>query len=70
MNTKPTPAMPAPARIGTPEAAAYLGITPRELKRLRAAKRVTFYRISHRTVTYSLADLDAFLKTRRVEAVA
>lgn len=50
------------------EAAGYLGITLRELKGLRARKALPFYRIGHRTVTYSPRDLDAFLEKCRVEA--
>jgi len=50
------------------EAAAYLGITLRELKGLRARKALPFYRIGHRTVTYNPKDLDAFLENCRVEA--
>lgn len=48
------------------EAARYLGITQRELKGLRARKALAFYRIGHRTVTYRLTDLDAFLARNRV----
>jgi hypothetical protein len=53
-------------RIGTPDAAQHLGITTRELKSLRKAKRIPFYRIGHRTVSYALTDLDAFLAGCRV----
>ena len=51
-------------------AANYLGITSRELKGLRARKALPFYRIGHRTVTYSPKDLDAFLEKCRVAAAA
>jgi Helix-turn-helix domain len=51
-------------------AADYLGITLRELKGLRARKALPFYRIGHRTVTYSPRDLDAFLEKCRVAAAA
>ena len=51
-------------------AADYLGITARELKGLRARKALPFYRIGHRTVTYSPRDLDAFLEKCRVAAAA
>jgi hypothetical protein len=53
-------------RIGTPDAAQHLGITTRELKSLRKAKRIPFYRIGHRTVSYAVTDLDAFLAGCRV----
>ncbi|MEI6972665.1 MAG: DNA-binding protein [bacterium] len=57
-----------PLRIGTPAAAAYIGITTRELKGLRKAKRIPFFRIGHRTVSYLIGDLDAFLERCRVPA--
>lgn len=47
-------------------AACYLGITLRELKGLRARRAIAFYRIGHRTVTYNLKELEAFLKKCRV----
>ena len=50
------------------DAASYLGITLRELKGLRVRRALPFYRIGHRTVTYSPRDLDAFLETCRVAA--
>ena len=54
--------------ITAKEAAAYMGITLRELKGLRARKALPFFRIGHRTVTYSPKDLDVFLENCRVEA--
>ena len=54
--------------ITAKEAAAYMGITLRELKGLRARKALPFYRIGHRTVTYNPKDLDTFLGGCRVEA--
>ena len=59
-----------PTRIGMEAAAAMLGISPRELRRLRQSRKIPFYRISHRTVTYSVTELEAFLQARHVEAVA
>jgi len=53
-------------RIGTQAAAQHLGVTMRELKELRLQRRIAFYRIGHRTVTFLVADLDAFLDTCRV----
>lgn len=55
-------------RIGSEAAAAYLGIGARELKALRKGKRIPFYRIGHRTVSYAVTDLDAFLAKCRVPA--
>lgn len=51
-------------------AAEYLGIPPRELKELRRRRKIPFYRIGHRTVTYEVTDLDAFLTACRVPAVS
>jgi len=57
------------ARVGTAAAAEHLGITPRELKEMRRARKIAFYRIGHRTVSYAIADLDAFLTACRVAPV-
>lgn len=59
---------PTPLRIGSTETAAYLGVSVRELKRLRQARRIPFYRLGHRTVSYAIADLDAFLNQCRIPA--
>ena len=50
------------------EAAQYLGVSLRELKGLRSRRALPFYRIGHRTVTYSSVDLEAFLEKCRVAA--
>ena len=59
---------PSSVRIGSTAAAQHLGITPRELKEIRRRRKIAFYRIGHRTVTYAVADLDAFLAGCRVAA--
>jgi hypothetical protein len=56
-------------RIGTAAAAQHIGVTPRELKEMRRARKFAFYRLGHRTVSYTIADLDAFLARSRVEAL-
>jgi len=53
-------------RVGAQGAAQHLGVTLRELKELRRLRKIAFYRIGHRTVSYSVADLNAFLTTCRV----
>ena len=63
-------AVPKSRIVSAKDAASYLGITSRELKGLRARKALAFYRIGHRTVTYRLSDLDAFLEKRRVPEAA
>ncbi len=55
-------------RYGSTQAASYIGVNGRELKSLRLAKRLPFYRIGHRTIVFDKADLDAFLASCRVEA--
>jgi hypothetical protein len=56
-------------RIGTAAAAQHIGVTPSELKEMRRGRKIAFYRLGHRTVSYAIADLDAFLARCRVEAV-
>ena len=55
-------------RMSSKRAAEYLGVSKRELQSLRYAGKVAFYRLGHRTVVYSVEDLDAFLKTCRVDS--
>jgi hypothetical protein len=62
MNRTPTTRM----RVGAAGAAEHLGISMRELKEIRQQRRLPYYRIGHRTVTFSVADLDAFLLKCRV----
>lgn len=57
-------------RIGSAEAAPYIGVTLRELKRLRQARRIPFYRVSHRTCVYAESELDDFLNRCRVPVEA
>jgi len=57
-------------RVGAQAAAQHLGITVRELKEMRRARKIAFYRIGHRTVSYAVADLDAFLNGCRVASVS
>jgi excisionase family DNA binding protein len=61
-----TEAPTANMRIGSGAAAQYLGITLRELKEIRRRRRLAFYRIGHRTVSFSVADLNKFLASCRV----
>lgn len=56
------------SRVGSQAASDYLGIPMRELKELRRRRKIPFYRIGHRTVSYDVADLDAFLAGCRVMA--
>ena len=55
--------------LGPEEAAQYLGIKPRTLKKWRHERRIGFYRLGHVAVVFDVRDLDAFLARRRVEAI-
>lgn len=68
VHTKPG-APPKPLRMGPEEAAQYLGIKPRTLKKWRHERRIGFYRLGHVAVVFDVRDLDAFLARRRVEAI-
>jgi len=49
-------------------AAAYLGVSPRFMRRLVAERRMTFVKLG-RHVRFDIADLDHFIDSGRVEAV-
>ncbi len=49
-------------------AAAYLGVSPRFMRRLVAERRITFVKLG-RHVRFDIADLDHFIDSGRVEAV-
>jgi hypothetical protein len=64
---KPTPCLAFQRKmLSSSQACEYLGITLRELKGLRQFRKIGFYRIGHRTVTYDLADLESFLQARYI----
>jgi excisionase family DNA binding protein len=54
-------------RLSQPEAARYLGISERALRRLRYDGGIPYYQIGARVV-YDTADLDEYLEDNRVEA--
>ena len=60
---------PAKLRMTSTEAAAYIGLTLRNLKRYRHERRIPYYRLGHVTVVFDVRDLDAFLEQNRVEAI-
>ena len=60
---------PKSLRMVPDEAAQYLGIKPRTLKKWRHERRIPFYRLGHVAVVFDVRDLDAFLARRRVEAI-
>jgi len=60
---------PKSLRMIPDEAAQYLGIKPRTLKKWRHERRIPYYRLGHVAVVFDVRDLDAFLARRRVEAI-
>lgn len=52
--------------LGTTDAAAYLGITPRTLYRLIDDDELRAYRIG-RVIRLKIADLDAFIESSRIQ---
>lgn len=50
------------------EAAAYLGISPERIDRLRADSKLACFKLGH-TVHFRRADLDALMEAHRIEAV-
>lgn len=66
-HTSPQP-QPLPVRIGAAAACQFLGVTVKELQRLRKAGRIPFFRIGHRTVSFLVSDLEAFMQACRVPA--
>lgn len=57
-----------PRCLKTTEAAQYLGISPRSLLDMTRAHRIPHIRLGIRTICYEIADLDAFVDARRVNA--
>ena len=51
--------------VGTTDAAAYLGITPRTINRLIDDGEIPAYRIG-RVIRLRIADLDAFIEASRI----
>ncbi len=54
-------------RIRPRQAAPYLGISVRTLNDYAAKGLIPYYKLSARCVVYDLADLDAFLESRKVK---
>lgn len=50
-----------PAYLGIPEAAAYLDVDHKTIRRLIASKRLPGYRLGNRIIKVKVADLDAVL---------
>jgi excisionase family DNA binding protein len=58
---------PAEPPLTLPEAAAYLNVSQRFMRRLIAERRIAFYKLG-RFVRFRVADLDRFLSSGRIEA--
>ena len=62
--------MPAPRRMRTVEAAAYLGLAATTLEKMRSAGGGPAFAKLGRAVSYAVADLDAWTNARRVTNTA
>jgi excisionase family DNA binding protein len=60
--------MGANTYVGVIDAAEYLGTSVRFIRRLIAERRIAFYRVG-RHVRLSIADLEAFVQTGKVEPI-
>ena len=56
-------------RLNTKEACEYLGVSEDVLKKLRARRVLSYYRITHKTITYDVESLNCFLESRCVPAL-
>lgn len=70
MDTHPTLNLGAPAKLSTPEAAHYLGLSPSYLKKLRKAGEGPVLFAFGRRYIYRREDLDAYAAAHRIEPVA
>lgn len=56
-----------PPRLKPAQACQFAGLSPAQLKRLRARRAIRFYRLTPRSVVYDRDSLAAFLAVRVVE---
>lgn len=54
--------------LSLPDAAHYLGLTPRGLKSMVAARSVPFERLSPRRLRFKREDLEEFVRRKRIRA--
>ena len=54
-------------RLNETQARTFSGMTPQQLKTLRRARAIRFYRVGHRTIVYDRDSLAAWLAVRAVE---
>lgn len=50
------------------EAAAYLGISPAALERIKRRREISYIKISNRCIRYSKEDCDAYIARHKVAA--
>ena len=56
----------ASSKLRTPEAAAYIGLSPSTLEKFRlTGEGPAFYKSGHKIVVYEVKDLDDWLHSRR-----
>ena len=56
-------------RLNPAEALRHLACTPRVLKELRRQRKITFYKVGHRSLAYDRLSLDRYLKARCISAI-
>ena len=56
-------------RLNTKEACEYLGVSKDVLKKLRARRVISYYRITHKSCSYNIEELDTFLARREIAAL-
>lgn len=59
--------MDYPPRLSPRMAVEYSGLSPTQLKRLRASRAIRFFKLSRRSVVYCRDSLAAYLAARTVE---
>lgn len=62
--------MEQPSRLTQQQACEYIGCNREYLKRLRRERKVRFFRLGHRTISYDRSSLDRFLKDRVHETLS
>ena len=60
---------PKKRRLNAKQSAEYLGISPRTFKAYRQNRELPYYRVGHCNIVCDVADLDAWMARRRVEAI-
>lgn len=58
-----------PPRLKPWQACQFGGVSPSQLKRLRAARKIRFYKLTARSVCYDRDSLAAYLAARCVESL-